>query len=678
MFNSRSLSYRSPIGAIGDHQPVHFRVTMPRDLRVSAVRLLVLHDQNQILSTLDLFWCGMNGENFEWWECHFIPQEEGLYFYHFQVNTWRGWQDLYRGTDGEDSAFHGPIGRLWQLTVFEHTYRTPDWLSGGVMYQIFPDRFFASGKEKLNVPNDRMLHKKWDEEPIWQSSEKGIVKNNDYFGGDLLGITQKLDYLKGLGVTCIYLNPIFEAHSNHRYNTANYEKIDPLLGNEEDFRTLCREAKKLGIHIIIDGVFNHTGSDSIYFNREGRYPEPGAYQSKNSPYYSWYRFHNWPNDYECWWNFNTLPDVNEENPDYRNYITGKDGIIRKWIRAGASGWRLDVADELPDDFLEDIRKAAREENPDAVILGEVWEDATTKYDYGKRRQYLLGNQLDSVMNYPFRNAILGFLSGQDAAQIMESITEILENYPPQTIRILMNHIGTHDTERALSALGGEPLNGRNRKWQSKQKLSEEQRTHGVERLKAASLIQYTLPGVPCLYYGDEAGMEGYRDPFNRRVYPWGNEDADLLEWYRGLGSLRKEFSCLKEGDFQPIHASGHLLIYTRSNLRDQLLIAVNAADSKEPFYLPNDWRTAQVEFGPEPDRNGSVTLEAQGMLLLSRRKIAGPNPSLETLPAPSFNETIESIKDQILESEEKPVIKEQLMDFLQKIDSQKSDSEKST
>lgn len=276
------------------------------------------------------------------------------------------------------------------------------------MYQIFPDRFYRSGTTKYNVPQDRYLHQRWGSQPEWRPNHQGEITNSDYFGGDLEGIIQKLDYLQSLGITCIYLNPIFEAHSNHRYDTADYTKVDPLLGTKEDFKRLCKEANKRGMHIMLDGVFNHTGSDSIYFNRKGRYQTLGAYQSQESPYYDWYQFYQWPEQYACWWNFETLPNVNETNETYNAYINGTDGVIQTWLKAGADGWRLDVADELPDLFLDDITKAAKQVKPTSMILGEVWEDASNKMAYGQRRRYLLGKQLDSVMNYPFREAIIGF------------------------------------------------------------------------------------------------------------------------------------------------------------------------------------------------------------------------------------------------------------------------------
>ncbi len=589
MFNSRDPAYKDPTGAVAEGTSVHFRITLPRELTCSASRM-VIEQEGVGTQILDLFWCGMNGDDWEWWECHFTPPAPGLYFYHFEARTLRGARRLSRGFAG--SAVFNGFDR-WQLTVYSKNLSVPEWPEGGIMYQIFPDRFAASGIKKENVPEDRTLRQDWGGEPEWRPDAQGRVTNSDYFGGDLKGIEEKLPYLKKLGVTCIYCNPLFEAHSNHRYNTADYSKIDPLLGTERDFSDLCAAAEKLGIRVIIDGVFNHTGSDSVYFNREGRYPTLGAHNSQQSPYYSWFSFRQWPNSYDCWWNFDTLPNVNEGNRDYQEYITGKDGIVRKWLRAGAAGWRLDVVDELPDNFIDLIAAASVDEKPDAYLLGEVWEDASNKAAYGVRRRYLLGGQLDSVMNYPFRDAILNFLlgadSGSDPKEFAETVESILENYPPQAARLLMNHIGTHDTERALTVLGGEPAGNRGREWQSAQKMTPEQRETGKKRLKLASLIQYFLPGIPCLYYGDEAGLEGYRDPFNRRCYPWGNEDRELLDWYETLGRIRTEHKhILARGGYKTLLADKNLLAFERftvtENVRDSLVVVVNRSSRPQSVF----------------------------------------------------------------------------------------------
>lgn len=619
MFHSRDPLYRSPQGAVVQEKPVHFKITVPRQSACSAVFLIIEKERGPVC-VLDLFWCGMNGTEKEWWECDFTPDLPGLYFYHFEFNTNHGHTLLKRGS-GNIAVQQG--GCPWQLTVYEKSFQTPDWLAGGIFYQIFPDRFYCSGTPKSGVPETRTLHKNWYDTPDWAPDENGTVLNNDFFGGDLKGIEEKLPYLKELGVTCIYCNPVFRAFSNHRYDTGDYSQIDPLLGTGEDFTSLCAAAKKLGIHILIDGVFSHTGCDSVYFNRYSHYDSQGAYNTRESPYFSWYNFKNWPDEYESWWGFKTLPNVDETNPAYNEYINGKQGIVPSWISKGASGWRLDVADELPDIFLDQLYAAAKAQNPDALVLGEVWEDATTKTAYGQRRRYLLGGQMDAVMNYPFRDAVLQLLNGGDPAGFFEIIEGILENYPPQCVRLLMNHIGTHDTERALTLLGGAPAGSRGRQWQSAQKLTPEQYDTGIRKLKLAALIQYTLPGIPCIYYGDEAGVQGYKDPFNRKTYPWGKENQDLLAWYRQLGQFRRQQPVLAAGSFRKLLCAGDLIGYERFEhseaAQTSLLVFLNRSDHLQLLdstLIPQD---ATAVLGPAlcPQDN---QLEPYGFAVFSCQK----------------------------------------------------------
>ena len=595
-FDSRDRRYRSPFGAVGTGTAVHLRVCMPRDWGCSRVTLTVLPDGCHT-QEMDMYWSGMADDFHEWWEIHYTPVAPGIYWYgfHLQVAMGEGW--LVRQPDGSAAYSPSKTGPRWQLTCYEAGYTTPDWLTGGIMYQIFPDRFAASGNLKANVPTDRVLHGDWQESVAWQPDARGRVWNNDFFGGDLAGIEQKLDYLQSLGVTCLYLNPIFESHSNHRYDTADYSRIDPLLGDEAAFRSLVTAAAQRDIRVILDGVFSHTGADSVYFNRERRYPGVGAYNSPDSPYAAWYHFRSWPNDYRSWWGFETLPEVEELSPAFMEYINGEDGVVAGWLTQGASGWRLDVADELPDGFLDALRQRAKATDPDALVLGEVWEDASTKESYGHRRRYLLGRQLDSVMNYPFRTAILQFLLEGDGETFTQQVMDIVENYPPQSLRLLMNHIGTHDTERALTLLGGESSHGRGRGWQADRRMSEEQRRLGLRRLRLATLLQFALPGVPCIYYGDEAGLEGYKDPFNRATYPWGREDAELLAWYRRLGACRRQCAALAEGSFNPITARGDVTGFVRCGDGAALLCAVNRGDQPKRIPLAPEWREGSILAG---------------------------------------------------------------------------------
>lgn len=614
-FHARDTFYKSKFGALKTDEAVTLRLLLPRSFCACAA-LFVLHKDGEPPVEHPMYWAGMHGDDCEIWDITLSVPERGLYFYHFEYDSAWGRGAIYHIGDGAGAVANAAAPKNdWQLTVYDADYKTPDWLKGGVMYQIFPDRFYNSKKEKKNVPADRILRNDTENQPYWHPDSEGKVRNNDYFGGDLQGITEKLPYLRSLGVTCIYLNPIFEAHSNHRYNTANYLKIDPLLGDEQDFQTLCKTAETYGIRILLDGVFSHTGDDSLYFNRAGRYETLGAYNSPNSPYYPWYTFFDYPNVYKSWWGFETLPEVDEESPAYLDFITGKDGVVKKWLRLGAAGWRLDVADELPDKFLDALTVSAKAEKPDAVVLGEVWEDATTKWAYGVRRRYLLGGQLDSVMNYPFANAVIHFARDGIAETFRREILQIVENYPKPALDCMMNHIGTHDTERAITKIMGESADGRDREWQSRQVLREAEYQKGVTLLKLAAVLQYTLPGVPCVYYGDEAGMQGYKDPFNRGCYPWGRENQDLVAFYQTLGALRGTLDCLKTGELHFVSAALGCVAYTREGGCDGILVIANRNEQEITYDLPEKWQYKREVLHGSPV-TACVHVPAMGCVIL--------------------------------------------------------------
>ncbi|MCQ2479536.1 MAG: glycoside hydrolase family 13 protein [Clostridia bacterium] len=591
-FNSGKDYHKYPFGAVQNETEVTFRIILPRNFCCTGARIIIEKD-GEYEKKIPMSWDCMQGDSEEWWKIQITFDEIGLYFYHFEYDSNFGVSGIYSNAGGQDGVLSGS-GESWQLTVYDKNFKTPDWIKGGIFYQIFPDRFCFSGEEKANVPSDRIFRTDYSNEPYWKPDENGKTLNNDYFCGDLKGIENKLPYLASLGVSCVYLNPIFEAHSNHRYDTGNYEKIDPLLGTEKDFESLCQKGEELGVKIILDGVFSHTGSDSKYFNKEGRYNTLGAYESKNSEYYKWYKFKEWPDDYECWWGVKILPEIIEETPEFIEYISGKEGIAKRWLSHGAGGWRLDVADELPDEFLDSFRKSVKEQNPDALIIGEVWEDASNKSSYGKRRRYLQGQQLDSVMNYPFADAIIDFVRNGTAENFNKAVVKITENYPKPVIDVLMNNIGTHDTQRAITALAGESCEYKDRQWQSGRFLTAEQKELGKILLKEAAVLQFTLPGVPCIYYGDEAGMEGYKDPFNRGFYPWGNEDKELVEFYKALGRLRRENREFFDGRYSTVSATLGCVAFTRG---ENILVIANSNSHSIKYYFPQEWNNCQKIFG---------------------------------------------------------------------------------
>ena len=559
-FNSRDPACKSPFGAAPCGTEVSFSVFAGPE-EVTGGQLLLLEEFSGQERAIPMTWADRA------LRCVYrTPEEPELVWYAFSLTR----------PDGQVLRLDKNSGR-WQLTVYDGQSRTPGWFGQGVSYQIFPDRFCRSRMPRPEgMVGRRTVHENWADTPDYLPDAQGEIRNCDFFGGDLAGITAKLDYLQSLSVTTLYLNPIFEAASNHRYNTADYLAIDPMLGTEEDFRTLCREAHRRGMRVLLDGVFNHTGSVSRYFNADGSYPEVGAAQSRESPYYNWYHFTRWPEEYDAWWGIKTLPAVEENQDSYREFIIrGQDSVVRHWLRCGADGWRLDVADELPDDFITEIRRAMEEEKPGAVLIGEVWEDGSNKIAYDRRRRYLLGRETHGLMNYPFRTAALAWLLGGDAGAFRESMEEIREHYPSPAFYSAMNFLGTHDTPRILTLLGGEPVPER-KEARAEARLSPAGYRLARQRLMLGALLLYVFPGSPTVYYGDEAGMQGYEDPLNRRTYPWGQEDESLLAWYRRLGQLRRERLSLQVGKIRYLYAAGGGLVLERRAEAEVTVAALNA------------------------------------------------------------------------------------------------------
>lgn len=487
-----------------------------------------------------------------------MPSKGCLVWYYFIVTV--GDRTVYYGNN---TNHLGGVGALsmdpppaYQITVYQKDCHTPDWFKHAIVYQIFPDRFCRGRKgwDHLQGKTGAVIHSDWNDSPYYcKNTDTGDIVQYDFYGGDIEGIRQKLDYLCSLGVTAIYLNPVFESASNHRYSTADYHKIDSFFGSNEEFSDFCAEAKKKGIRIILDGVFSHTGADSVYFNRFGHYPSLGAYESKDSPYYEWYRFTAYPNQYESWWGVMDLPNVDETNKSYMDFIIhNDDSVLRHWIRAGISGWRLDVIDELPVPFLRDFYKTLKEEDPDAVLIGEVWEDASNKISYSEQREYLCGYDIDSAMNYALRKIAVDFILGRcDGHYAGEAIAQLVENYPPEHWYAMLNLISSHDIERILTVCDTE-------------KGTVRGDSIAKARMKVLTAWQMTMPGAPCIYYGDEAGQVGGKDPDNRRTYPWGREDKELLAYVTKLTTLRKTYPALQTGRFIPLYHEGDVYIYARS------------------------------------------------------------------------------------------------------------------
>lgn len=571
-FNSRKIECKSPYGAVkcGEKLSLHFPIAS----WVSVDKMYVFIRLGDVSTPVEMrFEKSENG--FSVYTADYVFDAAGIYYYRFEMRNRDGVWYYGRGENGESVC--GENLPEWQLTVYKSSYKTPDFAKGNIIYHIFVDRFNRA--DGVKTKRKYRLHESFSESPEVVSAD-GKYYADDFFGGNFNGIREKLDYLEELGVGIIYLSPIFKAFSNHRYDTGDYLKVDELLGTEDDFKRLLDAAHEKGMKIILDGVFNHSGADSLYFNKFGTYDSLGAYQSKSSPYYDWYYFKKFPDEYACWWGCDNVPDLNKSNNDYRALVFGKNGVVEKWQKLGADGWRLDVVDELPIDFVNLLIKKIKSVNKDALVIGEVWEDASTKVSYGELRPYLLGDQLDGTMNYPFMNAIIAYVRDGDEKFFKDTVQSILENYPKETVYCLMNSLGTHDTVRIINALSDVHAHGWSKTHKLGYKLPDSEYEKAKKKLYLASVLQFTLPGIPSIFYGDEAGLQGFDDPINRRPYPWGSEDKEILAHYKKLGRIRRENRAVFSGGFNLRDENG-LVAYERTSGDDEILIAVNAgADDK--------------------------------------------------------------------------------------------------
>ncbi len=607
--NSRLLKYRTPFGAVKTGETVTLGITVPNKAVKATLRLWINNQE-----------CLINGKRCgDTVEFKFIaPFNEGLVWYYFILETENG-RTYYGGTSGGEGSLFGEPPASYQITVYGEDYETPEWFRESIVYQIMPDRFFRGntkgGLDRVKyhemMQRDTIVHEDWNEDVHYLPLEGSKYYDPcDFYCGDLQGIKEKLPYLKKLGISCIYLNPIFESPSFHRYNTSNYMKVDPVLGDESDLSELVCEAKKHGINIMLDGVFSHTGADSLYFNKKGTYGENvGAYQSKESPYYDWYEFREYPEKYRSWWGFKTLPEVNEMTPSYVEFV---GTVLDHYSGLGINSWRLDVADELPDDFIAFLRRKLKANDKNGVLLGEVWEDASNKEGFGARRKYVDGKELDSVMGYPTRDAIFDFLLMRiNSSSLVSRFMKLRENYPKPFYDAVMNMLGSHDTVRALTALGGAPhRDALTREEQAEFVLSDEQLKCGRKNMMLAATLLLTLPGVPCIYYGDEVGMTGMADPFNRKPYPWdGEKDEEIYSVFRKLTALRSASKALKKGctSFAAIKQDVFSLLRTYGN--EAVLVLINRSEEENSILVSAD------KFTEGPDVNSMFLPEVMTDLL---------------------------------------------------------------
>ena len=574
-YNSWDTNFKAPFGALKTCEKATINVEASK-FDIYSIKLIIQKEDenlNPVLVREVELQLSEDLGNVKKYSAEILPLEEpAVYYYFFEVRLNLHGEDktLFYGKDhnnGMICEYDSKYINKYQLTVYED-YKVPSWFKEGVLYHVFVDRFNNGNRNgKVDgIKKNSFLYGNWDDDPMYIKKQNGDIARWDFYGGNLKGIINKLGYLKKLGVTIIYLSPVFEAASNHKYDTGNYKKIDPMFGDEKTFKELIDKAAEKGISIVLDGVFSHVGEDSIYFNKYNNYDSVGAYQSEESPYRSWFNFGEDKDDYQAWWGIKALPNTNELEPLFMDYIIyDEDSVVNKWMKMGVKGWRLDVVDELPTKFVKELKKEVRKNDDESILIVEVWEDASNKISYSERRTYLLGDQLDSVLGYPFRDNLVSFLNGEIASwQLNDFFMTIKENYPEEAFKSNLNLLSSHDIERVKTSLKSDK-----------------------ELLKLAILTQMSFEGVPYIYYGDEAGLEGGKDPENRKTYPWKNEDMEIMDFYRHCSQFRNRNKVLTYGNTYFIYTGNDdVFAYTRyDDEYEGILVVLNRSENNQSVSL---------------------------------------------------------------------------------------------
>ena len=582
------LLFKCPKGVVVKGTEVEYFVSAESNTNLKTIYFMCKEDEDDDYTYSEMEKC-KNG-----YKIKIKYEKNGHYWYNFQLKYDDNVQYLSKTYDSY-SYITNEKGKDFFQSVLEKEYTCVHSMQGGVIYQIYVDRFCKKGEVKTREP--LIYRKDWGGK-IQKNTTDPLVINREVFGGNFQGIISKLSHLKELGVTTIYLNPISMANSNHKYDTADYMTVDPMFGTEKDFKELIEKAKEKGIGIIFDGVYNHTGSDSIYFNKYGRFDTLGAYKSKNSKFYKWYDFDEYPDKYSCWWGIDTLPSINDSSEDFQNYISGENGVLDKFLKMGVQGVRLDVVDEITDKFVKKISERVHKYGDDKVVMGEVWEDASTKISYSKRRKYFAENELNSVMNYPIKETILKFVKTGDCRDLISTLRMLENNYPKVVLDNLMNFLGTHDTQRIFSEL----ISSTNGDREKAQKL-----------LKIATTLSFTLPGVPSVFYGNEYGMEN-NDGSSRGCFDWENYNNDIFKWYVKLGKLRK-LKVFENGKLSILYSGNGKLVFDRTGEKERVVVCINLSDSPLQVNLQGDFEPFVLK-----ENNKSFKLDKDQVEILIEKK----------------------------------------------------------
>jgi cyclomaltodextrinase / maltogenic alpha-amylase / neopullulanase len=634
-FDSHAVQHKQPFGAVVPGTTMRFAVDALRGVKTMTlvVEKRRLEGNQELLEYTEVARVPMSpsipqGEQSQRWTASHRFTEVHVYGYWFEAEiageryAFQNNRNPLHWTREKGTGGLGEVGELpsakssirrFRQTVYAADFKVPEWAADVIYYYVFPERFRNGDKRNDPQPGrDRYqqhtveLHKTWSEKPFRPGSGDGGdgVFNNDFFGGDLAGIIDKLDYIKDVGANTIYMTPVFKAPSNHKYDTADFHRVDPAFGSNADFKRLTSEAKKRGIRVIADTSLNHVGSDSVYFDRFGNHAEQGAFEggriNASSPYFSWFSFDATQKDadkqFKGWVGINDLPELDKASPAWRNFAyKDRNSVMKTWLDRGAAGWRMDVAPWVPDDFWREWRGEIKRHRPDALTISEAWFDCS---------KYLLGDMFDSTMNYIFRNAVLAYAAGGNAGDLVASLEAVREAYPPQAFHALMNLLSTHDAARALHQFGFHD------ETKDAAKIAQ-----AKQRLLLAVFLQMTYPGAPTIYYGDEVGVTGGEDPYNRATYPWddvgGQPDKALLAEFKKLTRMRHEHAILRRGKLlAPLHVDEHVVVFAREHEGRWALAAVNnaALPKTVTVTLP---RESAAHFGGA--RDGRLSLDVPAL-----------------------------------------------------------------
>ena len=524
----------------------------------------------------------------------------GNYFFFFslEINGEKKAIKISRNTNKPAIMYSWDESPYWRVLVIQKDFEIPEWSKDAIAYQLFVDRF-RNGKNKKGKQEGRN-YRIWGEFPNWHKNSRGNFHNNDFFCGNIEGICEALEYLKNLSVDIIYMSPINESlYRYERYASTNHMEIDPDAGTFEDLEKLHKKANEMGMHIILDIAFNHCSSDNPIFKE--------ALSNPNSKYRNWFYFEN--GSYRTWYGFPDMPIFNQWSKGYQDYVYGENGVVAKFAPY-VDGFRLDLANELQLFVLEGIRNRANQYGKH-LILGEYWYNTSIE---------ILGKGIDCPTNYLFTAAILRFVACGGGKEFSRRINEVLENYPQNTIDTMFNSLDTHDMMRAITILSkkfirNEPdriweIDKEGSKWHvirngrgvfltddfrsfefENDKLSKKDYDVAIKRLKIAVVLQYFLPGIPCIFYGTEVGMHGFKDPFNRKCFNWDENswDKDLLKFYKEIGKFRKLYHGVGSS-FKPLQEDQDVFCFMRESEKNSIFVAVNRGEQERYIEIPENFK----------------------------------------------------------------------------------------